>query len=115
MEFPKISKDFIKKVKKEKSGRLKKSLMVSVLVFISVIFLRGEYGLLKIYRLHNKIDTAEKEILHLKVEAEDLTWEIKKLKSDSTYITLYAAEQFGYAWPNQSIIQFLPVPEDSTK
>ncbi len=115
MEFPKISKAFLKKIKTEKYGRLKKSLTVSVFVLIAVMFTRGEYGLLKIYRLHNKVDTARKEIVHLKVKSEDLNWEIHKLKYDSTYITLFAAEQFGYAWPDQSIIQFLPTPEDTTK
>lgn len=115
MEFPKISKAFLKKVKTEKYGRLKKSLLASVCVLIAVMFTRGEYGLLKIHRLHSKINTAKQDIVHLKVQAEDLNWEIKKLRNDSTYITLYAAEQFGYAWPNQSIIQFLPTPEDSTQ
>ena len=79
------------------------------------MFARGEYGLLKIYRLHNRIIETEKEIIRLQVESEDLKWEIDKLKNDSTYIKLFAAEYYGYAKPDQSIIQFLPAAEDSSK
>lgn len=115
MEIPKISKEFIKKVKREKTSKLKKAFFVSIIVFIVVMFARGDYGLLKIYRLYNKIDSAEKEIVRLKVEAEDLKWELSKLKNDSTYIKLFAAEHYGYAMPDQTIIQFLPAPEDTSK
>jgi cell division protein FtsB len=115
VEIPKVSKEFIKKVKREKSGRLKKTLYISIFVFIAVMFARGEYGLLKIYRLYNRINDAEKEIVRLKVESEDLKWEINKLKNDSTYIKLFAAEYYGYAMPDQTIIQFLPAAEDSSE
>lgn len=111
MDLPKISKAFIKRVKKDKSSKLKRMLYVSVLVFLAVLFARGDYGLLKIYRLQSRIDEAEKEITRLKVQTEDLNWEIKKLESDTTYQKLYAADKFNYAKAGQVIIQFLPNPE----
>ena len=88
---------------------------MTAIVFVAVLFSRGDYGLFKIYRLHSKVNDAEKEITRLKVQAEDLNWEIKKLKNDSTYLKLYAAEHYGYAKSDQTIIQFLPPPEDSLK
>ena len=115
MEFPKVSTDFIKKVKKEKSGKLRRILYLTAFVFIVVMFARGDDGLIKIYHFNSKIEDAKQDITRLKVEAEDLNWEIKKLKRDSTYIKLYAAERYGYAKADQTIIQFLPAAEDSTK
>lgn len=115
MEIPKVSKEFINKVKREKSGRLKRTLFISVIVFVAVMFARGEYGLLKIYRLHNRINETRREIIRLQVESEDLKWEIDRLKNDSTYIKLFAAEYYGYARPDQSIIQFLPAVDDSSQ
>jgi len=114
--IPEISTDFLKKInRKTLSKRFKNFLLLTTAVFIAVLFCSGEYGLAKIYRLHNKIDAAEKEIDHLKAQAVDYQWEINKLKSDSQYIKLYASEIYGYAKENQTIIQFLPSPDDTLK
>jgi len=119
MKFPVVSKDIKKRLKKsgwpgkDFSGRLKRFLILTGCVFLAVLFARGETGLLKIFRLHSRIDEANREIEQLKVQAEDISWEIDQLKYDSTYIKLYAAEHYGYAKADETIIQFLPVPHDS--
>ena len=116
MEFPKMSADFVKRVKKEKyAKKFRRFLLLTAVVFVAVLFTRGDYGLLKIYRLHSKVDDTQREITHLKVQAEEIQWEIDKLKADSAYIKLYAAENYGYAKADKAIIQFLPPPEDSLK
>ncbi|MCP4582501.1 MAG: septum formation initiator family protein [candidate division Zixibacteria bacterium] len=116
MEFPRMTTDILKRLRMDRLGkRVKKFLLLTSVVFVAVLFTRGDYGLFRIYKLHSKVDEAKKDITHLKVQAEDLTWEIDKLKNDSAYIKLYASEQYGYAKSNQKIIQFLPSPEDSTK
>jgi len=115
MEIPKVPKELVKKARKGKSSKLKQTLFIFVLVFVAVIFTRGDSGLVKIYRLNDKISTAQQEIVRLKIEAEDLNWEINKLKEDSAYIKLYAAEYYGYAKPDQTIIQFLPAAPDSSR
>lgn len=119
MKFPAVSKNIKKRLKKtgwpgkDFSGRAKKFLILSGFVFLAVLFARGETGMLRIFRLHSRIDDAKREIEQLKVQAEDINWEIDKLKSDSTYIKLYAAERYGYAKAGETIIQFLPAPTDS--
>lgn len=116
MEFPKMSADFVKRVKKDNlAKKFKRFLLLTAVVFVVVLFSRGDYGLLKIFRLHSKVDEAEQQITRLKVQAEDIKWEIDKLKSDSAYIKLYAAENYGYAKADKAIIQFLPPPEDTLK
>ena len=85
---------------------------MTLLIFAGVMFAQGEYGLLKIYRLRSRIKTTQTEITRLKVQATDLKWEIDKLKADSQYIQLYAAEHYGYARPEGKVIQFVS-SEDS--
>ena len=111
---PKISAEFLKRINRNKfSKKFKKFLLLTVAVFIVVMFCSGEYGLLKAYRLKAKIAAAEKEIEYLKVRAVDLNWEIDKLKSDSQYIKLYAAEKYGYAKADKTIIRFLKSRHDN--
>jgi cell division protein FtsB len=101
--------------KKSFSKRVKGFLVLTAIVFIAVLFCSGNYGFLKIYRLYSRVEDIKKEITRLKVQAVDLEWEINKLKNDSSYIKLYASEHYGYAKSGQTIIQFLPMPEDSLK
>ncbi|NLI16689.1 MAG: hypothetical protein GX409_10440 [candidate division Zixibacteria bacterium] len=107
-EFPKVSQDFNRRInKKSSSVRLKKFIILTFIVGIGVLFMQGDYGLLKIYRLKMKIRAAEKEVTQLKVKAVDLKWETDKLKADSQYIQLYASEIYGYARPEGQIIKFV--------
>ena len=62
MEFPKVSTDFIKKVKKEKSGKLRRIVYLTGFVFVVVMFARGDDGLIKIYHFNDKIETARQAI-----------------------------------------------------
>lgn len=92
--------------------RLKQFLLLSAFVFIAVRFSLGDSGILRLTRLHSKIDLTEREITKIKVRAVDLNWETNKLRSDSLFLLLFAAEHCGYAWPNRTIIQFLPPRAD---
>ncbi len=113
-ELPRVSKTFSQKVKEKKSpSLLKKSLIITLVVFLIVLFARGDYGLIKIYRLKADIKAYKQEIKRLKVQAIDSQWEIDKLKSDSSYICLYASEHFVYARPDVKVIQFTTTADTS--
>lgn len=107
-ELPKVSQDFSRRVtKKRLSSNIKKFVIMTFLVGVGVMFMQGDYGLLKIYRLKAKIKAAEKDVTIYKVKNTDLKWETEKLKTDSQYIQLYAAEKYGYAKPEGQIIKFV--------
>jgi cell division protein FtsB len=115
-ELPKVSANFTRRAKKKDLGqKIKRYMVLTGIVFIGVIFYRGEYGLSKIFRLRTKVEAVQKEITQLKVQAADLKWEIEKLKADTQYIQLYASEHLGYAKPEGKIIQFVPSTQDSSK
>ncbi len=63
--------------------------------------------------LTKKIEKLEKDILVLKLERQDALWEIDKMKNDPEYIQKYAVQKYGYARPDQNVIQF--VPTDSVR
>ncbi len=107
-ELPKVSKTFSQRINEKKSSSgLKKYLLITLVVFLIVLFASGDYGLIKIYRLKADIKAYKQEIKRLQVKAVDSLWEIGKLKSDSSYICLYASEHFVYARPGVKVIQFL--------
>jgi cell division protein FtsB len=81
-------------------------------VFLILSFFWNEYGFIRMWILDRKIDKLEKEIIALKVEKHDLLWEIDKMKNDPEYLKKYAVEKYGYARPDQKVIQFVP-PDSS--
>lgn len=83
-------------------------------VFIILSFSWGEFGFIRMWILSKKIEKLEKEIATLKVQKQDIAWEIDRMKNDSDYIKRYAVEKYGYARPDQKIIQFVP-PDTSSK
>jgi cell division protein FtsB len=115
-ELPKVSNDFAKKVsKKNLSKNLPKYIIITLFIFAAVLFAQGDYGLLKIFRLNDRINNTQAEITRLKVKATDLKWEIDKLKTDSLYIKIYATEHYGYARPEGQVIQFVSSEDSLSK
>jgi cell division protein FtsB len=82
-------------------------------VFLILSFFWNEYGFIRMWILKRKIDNLEKELVALQVEQHDLLWEIDRMKNDPDYLKRYAVENYGYARPDQKVIQF--VPADSSE
>jgi len=94
-----------------KSGwksKLKMFLITTAAVFMIISFFWGEYGLVRMFFLSNKIKNLKKDIVLLKVQRNDYLWETDKMKHDPLYIQRYAVEKYGYAKPGNKIIQFVP-------
>jgi cell division protein FtsB len=107
--------------RKRESGRrsglmfkLKMFLATAAVVFLIISFFWGESGLIRMWYLTKKIDRVEQDIKMLKVHRNDLLWETDKIKNDPDYIQHYAIETYGYARPDQKIIQFVPADTSSS-
>ncbi|UCE66512.1 MAG: septum formation initiator family protein [Candidatus Zixiibacteriota bacterium] len=108
--YPRTSKKFVRRVKGSNLlPRLKIFIYVLAAVSVILIFFWGEFGFFRMWILHRKIVKLEKEVLTLKVAKQDLLWEIDKMKNDPDYLIKHAVENYGYARPDQKIIQFVPV------
>ena len=113
MAYPRVSKKFSKRIKSTKfSSRFKMFLATLAVVLLFFYFFWGEYGFFRLWILKHKISRLNSEISTLKVQQHDIIWEKEKLKKDPEYLKKYAAEHYGYARRDQTVIQF--VPSDST-
>ncbi len=111
--YPKVSRKFKSRLKKSKIKlRLLMFGIITAAVFVILSFFWGEFGFVRIWILSKKIEKLEKKIAALQVEQQDLLWEMDKMKNDPDYIKRYAVEKYGYARPDQKVIQF--VPTDTT-
>jgi cell division protein FtsB len=111
--YPKVSKKFKSRLKKSKiKSRLLMFGIITAAVFVILSFFWGEFGFFRMWILSKRIERLEKEIATLQVAQHDLLWEMDKMKNDPDYIKRYAVEKYGYARPDQKVIQF--VPTDST-
>jgi len=88
--------------------KLKMFAITAAVVFLIISFFWGESGLIRMWYLTKKIERVEHDIRILKVQRNDLLWETEKIKNDPDYIQRYAIETYGYARPEQKIIQFVP-------
>jgi cell division protein FtsB len=114
--YPRTSKRFIQRVKKSSYlPRIRIFIYVLAAVSIILFFFWGEFGFFRVWILHRKMVKLEKEIVALKVTKQDLLWEIDKIKNDSDYLIKYAVENYGYARPDQKIIQFVPMDTTVTE
>jgi cell division protein FtsB len=116
VEYPRVSDKFSSRV----SGstwkyKLKMFLVVAATVFFAISFFWGEFGFYRMWYLSKKMDKIEKDIEVLKVQRNDLLWETDKMQNDPQYIQRYAVENYGYARPDQKIIQFVPVDSTSSR
>lgn len=113
--FPRQSKKFSRRVKNLPFlPRIRIFIYVLIAVSIILFFFWGEYGFLRMWILHRRIDKLEKQVLALKVAKQDLLWEIDKMKNDPDYLIKYAVENYGYARPDQKIIHFVPLDTTAT-
>ena len=88
--------------------KLKMFALTAAVVFLIISFFWGESGFIRMWYLTKKIERVEHDIRILKVQRNDLLWETDKIKNDPDYIQRYAIETYGYARPEQKIIQFVP-------
>lgn len=107
--YPKVSKKFKSRLKKSKiKSRLLMFGIITAAVFVILSFFWGEFGFFRMWILSKRIERLEKEIATLQVAQHDLLWEMDKMKNDPDYIKRYAVEKYGYARPDQRVIQFVP-------
>lgn len=115
-QYPKISHRFSKGAGRPGIwSRIKMFLITVGAVFIVISFFWGEFGFVRMWFLAKKIDRLKSDIRVLKVERNDILWETDKMKNDPVYFQQYAVEVYGYARPDQQIIQFVPGDSTTTK
>ena len=101
----------IKSSKSKSISILQKKIFKGIVLLISfsltIIFIFGDHGILKLYRIKNERKIIQKEISELRIQKEILKDEKVKLESDLNYIEKIAREKYKMVKPGEKIFKVL--------
>ena len=110
-----MRKNFYKKsFKQNKSGSLLifqkqffKGLIFLIFFSLTIIFVFGDHGLLKLYKIKNERLLIQKKITSLREEREKLKTEKIKIENDLSYIEKIAREKYKMVKPGEKIFKIV--------
>jgi len=76
---------------------------LGLLLYITYSYLGGSYGLIQLWRLHQRELALNREVMRLQVQQDSLRREIKLLQTDSTYIEKIARARYKLGKPGEKI------------
>ena len=107
------SKNILKKALHGLSrATVKKFALLAGVIFFLLTFLGGDFGFVRIYRLHQKKETLQIRYKQLQAEVLQLKQETNLLQNDPFYIEKIAREKYGLSRPDEKVYRFLP-PRDT--
>ena len=77
------------------------------ILFLSYLYIGGEYGLLEHYKQHKKKQSYINKITSLKARQDSLRTVIERLKSDSSFIGKTAREKYNMGYSDEEIIRVI--------
>tara|TARA_B100000927_G_C16439344_1_gene459073 strand:- start:662 stop:1000 length:339 start_codon:yes stop_codon:yes gene_type:complete len=103
-----------RKIRSQKSKSvsiLQKQFFKGIVLLISfcliIIFVFGDHGIVKLYRIKNERKIIQKEISELRIQREKLENEKVKIESDLKYIEKIAREKYKMVKPGEKIFKVL--------
>ena len=108
-----MRKSFYKKTfKQNRPGSLSifqkqffKGLVFLICFSLIIIFIFGDHGLLKLYKIKNERQLIQKKIASLREERKKLKTEKIKIENDLNYIEKIAREKYKMVKPGEKIIK----------
>jgi len=82
-----------------------KGLVFLICFSLIIIFIFGDHGLLKLYKIKNERQAIQKEIASLREEREKLKSEKIKTENDLNYIEKIAREKYKMVKPGEKIFK----------
>ena len=70
-----------------------------------IVFIFGDHGLLKLYKIKNERELIQKKIASLRKEREKLKTEKIKIENDLSYIEKIAREKYKMVKPGEKIFK----------
>ena len=110
-----MRKNFYKKsLKRNKPGSLLifqkqffKGIVFLVFFSLIIVFIFGDHGLLKLYKIKNERQVIQKRIASLREEREKLKGEKIKIENDLNYIEKIAREKYKMVKPGEKIFKVI--------
>ena len=110
-----MRKSFYKKsFKQNRSGSLSifqkqffKGLVFLICFSLTIVFIFGDHGLLKLYKIKSERQMVQKKITLLREEREKLKAEKIKIENDLSYIEKIAREKYKMVKPGEKIFKVI--------
>ena len=104
-----ISKRKIDKSKSILTSRnhLYKGIVFLIFFSFAIVFIFGDHGLLKLYKIKNERKIIQKKISQLREEKEILKNEKSKIENDLDYIEKIAREKYKMVKPGEKIFKVI--------
>ena len=104
-----ISKRKIDKSKSILASRkhLYKGIVFLMFFSLAIVFIFGDHGVLKLYKIKNERKIIQKKIAQLREEKEILKNEKNKIENDLNYIEKIAREKYKMVKPGEKIFKVI--------
>ena len=101
-----------RKIKKSKSilapqKQLFKGIAFLIFFSLVIVFIFGDHGVLKLYKIKNERKLLQKKITELRQEKENLKNEKNKIENDLGYIEKIAREKYKMVKPGEKIFKVI--------
>tara|TARA_Y100000591_G_C21816539_1_gene691055 strand:+ start:570 stop:908 length:339 start_codon:yes stop_codon:yes gene_type:complete len=100
------------KISNSKYGRISifqkqffKGVIFLIFFCLSIVFVFGDHGLLKLYKIKNERKIIQKKISELREEKENLKIKKNKMENDLKYIEKIAREKYKMVKPGEKIFK----------
>ena len=103
---------FKRKIKKSKSllshqKQVFKGIVFLIFFSLSIVFIFGDHGILKLYKIKNERKAIQKKIAALRNEKENLKNQKNKVENDLSYIEKIAREKYKMVKPGEKIFKVI--------
>ena len=87
--------------------QLYKGIVLLIFFSFAIIFIFGDHGVLKLYKIKNERKIIQKKITQLREEKEILKNEKSKIENDLDYIEKIAREKYKMVKPGEKIFKVI--------
>ena len=101
------------KQSKNRRWRRASLLAYALVLYVGYTYLGGDSGLIQYWRLHQKHDRLDKEIMLLQTRQDSLRQVITLLESDTTFIEKVARERYFLGKPGETIYTVVNQPKSA--
>ena len=84
-----------------------KGIVLLICFSLIIVFIFGDHGLLKLYKIKSERQMVQKKIAALREEREKLKTEKIKIKNDLSYIEKIAREKYKMVKPGEKIFKII--------
>ena len=87
--------------------QLFKGIVFLIFFSFAIVFIFGDHGILKLYKVKNKRKVVQKKIADLRKEKEKLKSEKSRIENDLDYIEKIAREKYKMVKPGEKLFKII--------